>query len=345
MTEQLSARKRQSQEGRRRSPESSDPRLQARAASLWHEFAKRPEAGAILSLLVVGAVLSTATTQFLTLDNLTLVARGFAFTGIAAIGAYLVILTGGIDLSAGSVMGLSGIVAAVLSAGGQNPLVAILGGVTVGVAVGLFNGLLIAGLGLAPFMVTLGMLSVGRGSAVGVTGGMPVMGLDPAVAWLGRGYVLGLPVPVWLLILIGLTFHLIMRHTNFGWYVYAIGGNEEAARLSGVRVRQVKIAVYTVAGLLAGIGGILLTARLGVGESTAATGYELDVIAAAVIGGTSLQGGRGSVLGAICGAALLGVVRNGLVLLGVSDYWQTVSIGLVVIFAVLVDRYRTKRTD
>jgi len=314
----------------------------AAGARLWASFARRPESGAVLSLLVVGAFLSIFTTQFLTVGNLTLVARGFAFTAIAAMGAFLVILTGGIDLSVGSVMGLAGLTAAVLSATGTNPLVAILAGLLAGTAVGAINGVLTATMALAPFMVTLGMLSVVRGIDVAITGGTPIQGIDPVITWLGQGYVLGIPVPVWIMAIIGLLLTFVMTRTSFGWHVYSIGGNEEAARLSGVKVRRVKIAVYTVAGLLAAVGGILLTARLGVGESTSGTGYELDVIAAAVIGGTSLTGGRGSVVGAIWGAALLGVVRNGLVLLGVSDFWQTIAIGLVIIFAVVIDRIRTR---
>jgi ribose transport system permease protein len=308
----------------------------------WAAFARRPESGAILSLLVIGIFLSLATSQFLTVGNLMLVARGFAFTAIAAMGAFLVIVTGGIDLSVGSVMGLAGLTAAFLSASGVNFVLALLAGLAAGVVVGFLNGLLTAHMSLAPFMVTLGMLSVVRGIDIAITGGTPIQGIDPAITWLGQGYVLGIPVPVWIMIVLGIVLTLVMKRTTFGWYVYSIGGNVEAARLSGVRVRRVKTTVYTIAGLLAAVGGILLTARLGVGESTSGTGYELDVIAAAVIGGTSLTGGQGSIAGAIWGAALLGVVRNGLVLLGVSDFWQTIAIGLVIIFAVVIDRYRSR---
>lgn len=308
----------------------------------WAAFARRPESGAILSLLVIGVFLSFATTQFLAVDNLLLVARGFAFTAIAAMGAFLVIVTGGIDLSVGSVMGLAGLTAAFLSANGVPFLGALAAGLAAGTVVGLINGVLTAHMSLAPFMVTLGMLSVVRGLDIAITGGTPIQGIDPAIMWLGQGYVIGIPVPVWIMLILGVVLTLVMKRTTFGWYVYSIGGNPEAARLSGVRVRQVKVAVYTIAGLLAAVGGILLTARLGVGESTSGTGYELDVIAAAVIGGTSLMGGQGSIAGAIWGAALLGVVRNGLVLLGVSDFWQTIAIGLVIIFAVVIDRYRSR---
>ena len=206
----------------------------------------------------------------------------------------------------------------------------------------MINGVLTARLALAPFMVTLGMLSVVRGTAVAFTGGTPVQGIPEEIKYLGQGYIIGVPVPVWIMIILGVVLTAVMKRTTFGAYVYAIGGNEEAARLSGVRVRRVKIAVYGVAGMLGAIGGLLLTARLGVGESTSGTGYELDVIAAVVIGGTSLSGGKGSIAGAIWGAALLGVVRNGLVLLGVSDFWQTISIGAVIIVAVLIDRYRSR---
>lgn len=311
---------------------------------LLASFLGRPESGAVISLLLICVVLSFTTPYFLDLENLTLVVRSFAFTGIAAMGAFMVICTEGIDLSVGSVMGLAGLTTAFLSADGINPVVAIAGGLAAGGLVGLVNGLLTAGMRLAPFMVTLGMLSVVRGIDVFITGGTPIQNISPVITWLGQGYVLGIPVPVWIMALLAIVLTLIMKRTTFGWYVYAIGGNEEAARLSGVQVGKVKVAVYTTAGLLGAVGGLLLTARLGVGESTVGTGYELDVIAATVIGGTSLQGGTGSIVGAIWGAALLGVVRNGLVLLGVSDYWQIIVIGGVIIGAVIIDHFRTRKT-
>jgi ribose transport system permease protein len=316
----------------------------SRVGSLWGAFARRPEAGALISLVVIGVVLSITTTQFLTIENLTLVARGFAFTAIAGFGAYLVLLSGGIDLSVGSVMGLAGLTAAFLSASGLPAVTALLAGLGAGVGVGFLNGFLSANLGLAPFMVTLGMLSIIRGTDVAITGGVPIVGISPEITHLGQGYALGIPLPVWVMVIIAVALSVVMRRTSFGWYVYSIGGNEEAARLSGVRVRAVKVAVYCVAGFLAAVGGILLVARLGVGETTAGTGYELDVIAAAIIGGTSLKGGQGSVIGVIWGSALLGVVRNGLVLLGVGDFWQTIAIGAVIVAAVVIDRYRSKPT-
>ncbi|MFV0406736.1 MAG: ABC transporter permease [Propioniciclava sp.] len=309
-----------------------------------HALLARPEAGAAGVLVLLVIALSFLSPQFLTAGNLMLVARSFSFTAIAALGACLVILTSGIDLSVGSVMGLAGVSAGLLAASTGNTALGIVVGLALAAVVGLLNGFLSAFVGLAPFMVTLGMLSVVRGSIVGITGGMPVQGFTEPLLFLGQGYWLGVPVPVWIMIVLAVLMAWVLRSTKLGWYIYSIGGNEEASRLSGVRVVRVKIAVFTLAGLLAGVGGILMTSRLGVGESTAGVGYELDVIAAAVIGGTSLAGGKGNIVGVIWGAALMGVVRNGLVLLGVTAYWQQITVGAFIVLAVLIDRLRGGRT-
>jgi ribose transport system permease protein len=303
------------------------------------QFLAQPEAGALLALVTLSVFLSLTTEQFLMVDNLLFVARAISYVAIAAMGACLVIITAGIDLSVGSVMGFCGVLTALLSVN-YSMAVGLPAGIVAGAFIGAINGTMISKLRLVPFMVTLGMLSVVRGLAYVAIGGWPVTGLPKALRFLGQGFVLGLPVPVYFMIIIAIVLSWFLRRTSYGWYIYAVGGNEEATRLSGVPVDRVKILVYTIAGLMGAIGGILLMARLAVGESTAAYGYELDVIAATVIGGSSLQGGEGSVLGVLLGAALMGVLRNGLVLLNVTAYWQQIVIGAMIIVAILIDRLR-----
>jgi len=304
---------------------------------------RSPETGVLWAVLALGLGLTLSSEHFLTLSNLALVTRGFSFIAIAGLGASMVIITSGIDLSAGSVMGLAGIIAAFLSARGAGTVVAILGALAVGALVGLLNGFLISKAKMAPFIVTLGTLGIARGFVYVVTGGWPLQGFTDTALALGQGFILQIPVPVWIMLVLLFFWNWVLRRTTFGWYVYSIGGNEEAARLSGVPVDRVKILVYVLAGVMAALGGFLLTARLGLGECSAGLGYELDVIAACVIGGVSLDGGEGNVLGVVLGAALMGLLRNGLALLGVSAFWQQIVIGSVIIFAVLVDRIRVSR--
>jgi ribose/xylose/arabinose/galactoside ABC-type transport system permease subunit len=301
-----------------------------------------PSSGAVVSVLIVSTFLTFASPQFLTVDNLTLVARSFSFIAIAAMGQFVVILTRGIDISAGSVIGLAGIVTAMLSSAGVPVLLALLGGLVSAMLVGLLNGWLIAAFGLVSFMVTLGMLNVVRGLDVALTRGFPITGIDESIKELGQGFTLGLPNPVWIMVILAAIMWWVMTRTVYGRQLYAIGGNDEAARLSGVRVRMITASAYVLSALFAGIAGILLTARLGVAEANIGFGYELDIIAAAVIGGTSFFGGIGSVVGVIWGAALLGIVRNGMALLGVDSYWQQIVIGAVIIIAVIIDRLRTR---
>jgi ribose transport system permease protein len=320
-------------------PEQKHNRKQGRQYQIKKLF-QSAEAGAFFAVVVMGIFLTIAREQFLAVRNLAFVARGFSFIAIASMGVSMVIITGGIDLSVGSVMGLAGVVAAFLCSQGYGTVPAILASILVGVVIGFINGLLVAKGRLAPFIVTLGMLSIARGLVYVVTGGWPMQGFTPTLIFLGQGFWLGIPMPVWVMMILLVITHWILKYTTFGWYVYTIGGNEEAARLSGVPVDRVKIGVYIMAGVLGAIGGLLLTARLGVGETTAGLGYELNVIAAAVIGGVSLSGGIGSVFSALFGAALMGVLRNGLVLLGVRSFWQQIVIGTVIILAVLVDHIR-----
>ena len=275
---------------------------------------------------------------FLNWSNISQVVRALSFVAIMVVGQSAVIITGGIDLGVGSVLGLSGVVTAVLLNYSFSITAACSAGILVGLACGLANSLVITRANLPPFIVTLGMMSIARGLAFAITGGETIRSLPPEFLEIGQGSLLSIPVPIVFMILFACVVAVFLKYSPWGRYAYAIGGNEEAATYSGVRVAQVKMVVYGLCGLAAGLAGVLFTSRFGVGQSTAGLGYELDVIAAAVIGGISLTGGRGTILGAIIGSLLMGILRNGLVLLDVSAYWQQVAIGAVIIVAVVLDR-------
>jgi ribose transport system permease protein len=275
---------------------------------------------------------------FLSYSNISQVLRAVSFIAIMAVGQAVVIISGGIDLSSGSVLGLAGVVTAI--AFNQNfPFVGcIAAGLVVGLAAGGTSGLLITKAKLPPFIATLGMLSVARGLAYAITGGETIRNLPESFLYIGQRDLIGVPIPVWIMLIFAVIVAYFLFSTMWGRYAYAIGGNEEAARLSGIAVHKMKMVFYVLSGLAAAIAGVLYVSRFGVGQSTAGLGYELDVIAAAVIGGVSLSGGKGTITGVILGSILMGILRNGLVLLNVSAYWQQVAIGLVIILAVVLDR-------
>jgi ribose/xylose/arabinose/galactoside ABC-type transport system permease subunit len=293
--------------------------------------------GTLLGLVGLCLLLSLLTPYFLTVSNLLNVMEQTTINAIIAVGMTFVILTGGIDLSVGSLVALSGVVlASALQAGASVPL-ALLCGLGVGALCGLINGILITRGRLPPFIVTLGMMSIARGAALLYTQGRPISGFGAGFRWLSTGRVVTIPLPVVVMALVYLLAHLVLARTRFGRYVYAIGGNEEATRLSGIPVAFHKTMVYAVCGLTSGLAAVLLTARLNSAQPIAGIMYELDAIAATVIGGTSLSGGTGTISGTLVGALIMGVLRNGLNLLGVSSFLQQIVIGLVIIVAVLVD--------
>lgn len=279
---------------------------------------------------------------FLNWSNISQVVRALSFVAIMVVGESAVIITGGIDLAVGSVLGLSGVVTAVLLNQGFSIAAASASGILAGLLCGLVNSMFVTRANLPPFIVTLGMMSIARGLAFAITGGETIRSLPPEFLEIGQGSLLSVPIPIIIMIVFAAVVAVFLRYMPWGRYAYSIGGNEEAATYSGVKVAQVKTVVYGLCGLAAGLAGVLFTSRFGVGQSTAGLGYELDVIAAAVIGGISLSGGRGTILGAVIGSLLMGILRNGLVLLNVSAYWQQVAIGLVIIVAVVLDR-KTKR--
>ena len=301
--------------------------------------------GTLLGLIGLCVVLWILTPHFLTVSNLLNVAQQTSINAIIAVGLTFVIITAGIDLSVGSILAFSGVVlASALQAGCPIPL-ALLVGLAVGMACGLVNGVLISFGRIPPFISTLGMMSVARGSALLYTGGRPVSGFSESFRFLATGKILFIPTPVVIMLAVYLIAYFVLNRTKFGRYTYAIGGNEEAAILSGVNVKLHKAMVYGVCGMLSGLGAIILTARLNSAQPIAGMMYELDAIAATVIGGTSLMGGQGSVIGTLIGAFIMGVLRNGLNLLGVSSFFQQVVIGSVIIIAVLMDMALKKQRD
>jgi ribose/xylose/arabinose/galactoside ABC-type transport system permease subunit len=287
--------------------------------------------------------LTALSPHFLTLQNLLNVMEQTAINAVIAIGMTFVILSAGIDLSVGSILALSGVVLGSALHADWPLTTALAVGLAAGAACGLINGLLITFGRLPPFIATLGMMSMARGAALVFTAGRPVSGFEAGFRLFSTGKLFGIPAPVVLTLMAYGLAHLVLTRTRFGRYVYSIGGNEEAARLSGVPVRFHKAMVYTLSGLTAGAAAILLTARLNSAQPIAGIMYELDAIAATVIGGTSLSGGSGTLGGTLVGALIMGVLRNGLNLLGVSSFLQQLVIGLVIVVAVLLDTMLKRR--
>jgi ribose/xylose/arabinose/galactoside ABC-type transport system permease subunit len=299
--------------------------------------------GTLFGLIILILFFWILTPHFLTVSNLLNVVQQTSINAIIAVGLTFVIISAGIDLSVGSILAFSGVVlASVLNAGYPIPL-AITASLFVGLACGCLNGLFIAYGKLPPFISTLGMMSVARGAALMYTNGRPISGFSSEFRFLANGEIFSIPSSIIIMILVYIIAHFVLTKTKFGRYVYAIGGNEEAARLSGINVKINKIIIYGVCGLLSGLAAVVLTARLNSAQPIAGMMYELDAIAAAVIGGTSLVGGEGRVTGTLVGALIMGVLRNGLNLLGVSSFLQQTIIGSVIIIAVLADMTLKRR--
>ena len=293
--------------------------------------------GTLIGFVLLCAFLWILTPHFLTPSNLLIVLQQTSINAIIAVGMTFVIITAGIDLSVGSMVAVSGVVlASALHAGLPLPI-AILAGLAVGTVCGIVNAIVVVWGGLPPFIATLGMMSVARGAALVYTGGRSISGFDSSFRFLATGEVARIPVPVLITIGIYLIAAFVLNKTRHGLYVYAIGGNEDAARLSGINVRFHKAAVFALSGLMSGVAALILTAKLDAAQPIAGITYELDAIAATVIGGTSLMGGEGRLSGTFLGALIMGVLRNGLNLLLVPSYHQQVIIGAVIIIAVLVD--------
>ncbi|HEX4748107.1 MAG TPA: ABC transporter permease [Bryobacteraceae bacterium] len=295
------------------------------------------------TLIALFIALTIATPHFMSVINLSSVARQTAVINIMALGMTLVIITGGIDLSVGSILGISGLFGCMAIQSGWPIPVAIFAGIVTGLMCGLLNGLMITQLRINPFIVTLGTLEAYRGLALVISKGLPVHGLPDPFSFLGDGNLLGVPFSLWILALCAVMMHLLLENTKLGRYAFAIGSNSNAAYYAGVPIKFHVTAVYAIAGLLTGLAGMIEASRLMTGQPTAGQGYELQAIAAVVIGGGSLQGGEGSVVGTLIGAFIMGLLSNGSDLLGINPYWQQVVIGAVIIIAVGLDEVRKRR--
>ncbi|WP_457792372.1 ABC transporter permease [Pseudomonas syringae] len=304
--------------------------------------------GVLLFLVALIVIFTLYNPMFLSARNIKNILTEVSIYGIIGVGMTYVILTGGIDLAVGSLLAFAAISGAFLmqAIGGDffmGWLVAMLAACAVGTMAGYLHGKVVTRFGVPAFIVTLGGLTVWRGATLIVNDGAPVSGFNEAFRWWGRGDVLGVPVPVLVFLVVALVGYIALRYTRYGRQVYAVGGNPEAARLSGLSVQSVVLSVYVITGFLAGLAGFLLSARLGSAEAVAGTGYELRIIASVVIGGTSLFGGLGGVGGTIVGALLIGVLINGLVIMNVSAYYQQVVIGIIIVLAVGFDTYAKSR--
>ncbi|BCL72347.1 sugar ABC transporter permease [Vibrio nigripulchritudo] len=313
------------------------------ATKHFRQWSKHPVFYPLLGFLAVFLIMVVADDNFLTANNLTNVARQVSINAIIAVGMTCAILIGGIDLSVGSVMALAGTVTAGLMIAGVPPELAIIGGLALGSCFGAINGFLIAYGKMPAFIVTLAALGIARGLALIYTGGYPISGLPSWFSFLGRGDVLGLQTPILIMLVVYLIAYIFLNHTPFGRHVYAIGGNSEAARLSGIKVPKITMIVYTISGLTSAVAGIILTSRLMSGQPNAGVAFELDAIAAVVLGGAAMSGGKGAILGTLVGAMLLGVLNNGLNLVGISPYVQNVIKGIIILVAIYVGTDKSKK--
>lgn len=332
--------------------EQTGPIQKTQTASLLSRVVR--DYGIIIAFFVLCAMLTVVSPYFLTSQNIVNVLRQSSINGILAIGLTFVILTRGIDLSVGSVVALAGIIGASFATesavagvvGSPYPaLVGILVGLMVGLLAGTASGVIVSRFKVPSFVVTLGMLSTARGLTLLYTGGKPVPSLTPEFRWMGTGQVGGIPVPILILLAVFAVSWWVLNKSRFGRHVYAVGGNPRAANTSGIRVARIRLAVYMISGALAALAGLLLAARTGSGLTQAGLSYELDAIAAVVIGGTSLSGGSGSVTGTLFGTLIIAVMNNGLDLLGVDSNYQQIIKGVIIVLAVMIDSSRQKEAD
>ena len=310
---------------------------------------------AIIGILLLFVVALAAMTggKFLQAQNLINVIRQVSAIGIIAVGMTFVIIARGIDLSVGSILAVSAVVASSLAqlpdaANKMYPglalpaIVAVLAGLLAGAVLGFINGSLVAGFKIAPFIATLGMMTAARGLALIYSGGRPLSKLSPDYNWVGQGDLLFLPVPIILFALVAVGAHLMLTRTRFGRHVFAYGGNEQAARVSGINIARINVGIFTLIGVLAALAGVILSARIGSGNPQLGTGIELDAITAAVIGGTSFNGGIGTIWGTIVGALIIGIINNGLDLMNVSPFMQQVVKGVIIVAAIVIDERKNR---
>lgn len=298
----------------------------------------------LIAFFILLITISVMRPNYLSPSNLISVLNQTAINGILAVGITFVLITAGIDISIGSVAALSGVVSAMLAKAGMPVPVAFTGGILAGGLIGVIIGVLVTKGKLAPYIVTLGFLTIIRGVALLISGGRPISGLDRAYGALGNGLIFGvIPVPVILFAIVTLIAHIILQHLKIGRHVYAVGGNPNAAEACGISANRTKMFVHVVCSLCAGLAGVILSSKIITGQPNMAEGYELDAIAAAVVGGTSLAGGTGGIPGTLVGALIIGVIGSGLDFIGVSSYWQYVVKGAIIVVAVLLDRNKKRQ--
>lgn len=315
----------------------------AKVGKGWKISSVTQKLGPLLGLIILMVIVSVLNPSFLEPLNILNLLRQVSINALIAFGMTFVILTGGIDLSVGSILALSSAFVANMMVAGFDPILAIIAGVALGGVMGVINGLMITKGNMAPFIATLATMTIFRGLTLVYTNGNPVTGLGDSMAFqlFGRGYLFGIPVPAVTMIVTFVILWVILHKTSFGRKTYAIGGNEKASLVSGIKVSRVKIMIYSLAGMLSALAGAILTSRLNSAQPTAGTSYELDAIAAVVLGGTSLSGGRGRIVGTLIGVLIIGTLNNGLNLLGVNSFYQMVVKGVVIAIAVLLDRKKS----
>lgn len=297
-----------------------------------------------LILLFVIVFFSIMSKSFLTSRNILNICRQVSMIGICSVGMTMVLLTGGIDISVGSIIALSGVVSAKLIAEVGVPIFpAMLVGIAIGVVCGLVNGLMVAKFDVPALIATLAMQTIARGIAFILTKGIPVYGLPESIRILAQGYILQIPIPVYIMVLVFFVGWWMLEQTTFGRHVYALGGNEEVARLSGINVFLRKVQIYAMSGLFAGLSGAIMLSRINSGQPATSEGFEMDVITAAVLGGVSVAGGQGKVINVIAGVLIMGMLSNGMTLMNLDEYWQWVTKGIVLLFAVAFDNVQRKR--
>ncbi|MBX9953856.1 ribose ABC transporter permease [Peribacillus simplex] len=306
-------------------------------SGIWQKF------GPLLALVLLFIVITVLNPSFMEPNNILNLLRQTSINALIAFGMTFIILTGGIDLSVGSILALSSALMAGMMVSGLDPILAILVGILLGAIMGVINGILVSKGRMAPFIVTLATMTIFRGLTLVYTDGKPITGIGDSVMFqmLGRGYFLGVPVPAVVMIIAFMILWFLLHKTSFGRKTYAIGGNERASRISGIKVDRVKVAIYGLAGTMAAIAGAILTSRLNSAQPTAGQSYEMDAIAAVVLGGTSLSGGKGRLFGTLVGVLIIGTLNNGMNLLGVSSFYQQVVKGAVILIAVLLDRKKS----
>ena len=314
----------------------------SKAMSTFKALSKQPIFYPLIGFLLVFIIMTVVSDSFLTYNNLSNIGRQVSINAIIAVGMTFAILTGGIDLAVGSVMALSGTIMAGLMAGGMPMTVAIVAGIALGCVLGGLNGMMVAYAKMPPFIVTLAMMTIARGLALIYTGGYPIAGIDQAFAFFGRGSVLGIVSPIIIAVIVYAIAYIVLNHTPFGRHVYATGGNYEASRVSFFFNDTAPTEIYTISGLTSALAGLIITSRLMSGQPNAGVAFELDAIAAVVLGGAAMNGGKGTILGTLMGALLLGVLNNGLNLIGINPYVQNVIKGIIILFAIYVGTEKKK---